>query len=71
MTGQILQRPEGITEGDRGTNRRDQNNESQHRERDRLRHHGPSLLGSSEGFLCDGKYLLNWPFLSLTDPLLI
>ena len=23
------------------------------------------LLGSSEG----GKYLLNWPFLSLTDPL--
>ena len=27
------------------------------------------LLGSSEGFLCDGKYLLNWPFLSLTDPL--
>src|SRR5262245_59167176 len=26
------------------------------------------LLGNSEGLLCEGKYLLNWPFLRLTDP---
>ena len=26
------------------------------------------LLGNSERFLCEGKYLLNWPFLRLTDP---
>jgi len=26
------------------------------------------LLGSSEGFLGRGEYLINWPFLCLTDP---
>ena len=26
------------------------------------------LPGNSEGLLCEGKYLLNWPFLRLTDP---
>ena len=41
----LLNRRGNRREGDRSADHRDQNNESQHRERDRLRHHGPSFAG--------------------------